>query len=89
MCSDVSLKKIFFTNLEAINCKPFYLLQEFSSFIITNSSGRMCVSEALQQLAEQITEMEQSYPASLLIICGEQSKTAKIQTACDMSHWGQ
>ncbi len=59
-------------NLEAlfINSKPFYSLREFSSFILVNVyvPPDACVSAAMQQLAEQISEKEQRYPDSLLII---------------------
>ncbi len=65
-------------NLEAlfINCKPFYSPREFSSFILVNVyvPPDACVSATMQQLAEQISEMEQMYPDSLLIILGDFNK---------------
>ncbi len=65
-------------NLEAlfINCKPFYSPREFSSFILVNVyvPPDACVSAAMQQLAEQISETEQRYPDSLLIILGDFNK---------------
>ncbi len=65
-------------NLEAlfINCKLFYSPREFSSFIPVNVyvPPDACVSTAMQQLAEQISEMEQRYPDSLLIILGDFNK---------------
>ncbi len=65
-------------NLEVlfINCKPFYSPREFSSFILVNVyvPPDACVSAAMQQLAEQISEMEQRYPDSLLIILGDFNK---------------
>ncbi len=72
-CSDVTtLKKMCSPNLEAlfINCKPFYSPREFSSFILVNVyvPPDACVSAAMQQLAEQISETEQRYPDSLLIL---------------------
>ncbi len=75
-CSDVTtLNNICCPNLEAlfIHCKPFYSPREFSSFILPNVyvPPDVCISAALQQLAEQITEMEQRYPDSLLIILGD------------------
>jgi len=51
-----------------------------------------CVSAVLQKLAEQITETEQRYPDSLVIILGDFNNlkslpwTAKIPTAHYMSH---
>ncbi len=59
-----------------INCKPFYSPREFSSFILVNLyvPPDACVSAAMQQLAEQISEMEQRYPDSLLIILGDFNK---------------
>ncbi len=78
-CSDVtSLKKMCSPNLEVlfINCKPFYSPREFSSFILVNVyvPPDVCVSAAMQQLAEQISETEQRYPDSLLIILGDFNK---------------
>ncbi len=65
-------------NLEAlfINCKPFYSPREFSAFILVNVyvPPDACVSAAMQQLAEQISETEQRYPDSLLIILGDFNK---------------
>ncbi|KAL0146691.1 hypothetical protein M9458_058031 [Cirrhinus mrigala] len=74
-CSDVTtLKKMCSPNLEAlfINCKPFYSPREFSSFILVNVyvPPDACVSAAMQELAEQITDTEQRYPDSPLIILG-------------------
>ncbi len=79
-CSDVTtLKKMCSPNLEAlfINCKPFYSPREFSSFILVNVyvPPDACVSAAMQQLAKQISEMEQRYPDSLLIILGDFNKS--------------
>ncbi len=77
-CSDITLKKMCSPNLEAlfINCKPFYSPREFSSFILVNVyvPPDACVSAAMQQLAEQISEMEQRYLDSLLIILGDFNK---------------
>jgi len=59
-------------NLEAIfiNCKPFYLPGEFSSFILVSvfipTDAR--VSVALELLVDQITHTEQRYPDSLIMI---------------------
>ncbi len=65
-------------NLEAlfINCKTVLFAREFSSFILVNVyvPPDACVSAAMQQLAEQISEMEQRYPDSLLIILGDFNK---------------
>ncbi len=59
-------------NLDAlfINCKLFYSPREFSSFILVN----VYVPPDMQQLAEQISETEQRYPDSLLIILGDFNK---------------
>ncbi len=78
-CSDVTtLKKMCSSNLEAlfINCKPFYSPREFSSFILMNVyvPPDVCVSAAMQKLAKQISEREQKYPDSLLIIIGDFNK---------------
>ncbi len=78
-CSDITtLKKMCSPNLEAlfINCKPFYSPREFSSFILVNVyvPPDACVSAAMQQLAEQISETEQRYLDSLLIILGDFNK---------------
>ncbi len=59
--SDVTtLKMTCSPNLEAlfINCKLFYSPREFSSFILMNVyvPPDACVSPAMQQLAEQISE---------------------------------
>ncbi len=48
-----------------INCKPFYSPREFSLFILDS------VSEALQHLADQITNVEQKHLDSLLIVLGD------------------
>ncbi len=55
-----------------INCKPFYSPREFLSFILGNTDA--CVSAAMQQLTEQISEMEQRYLDSLLIVLGDFNK---------------
>ncbi len=59
-------------DLEAlfINCKPFYSPREFCSFILVSVyiPPQVHVSSALQTLADQITETEQQYPDSVLII---------------------
>ncbi len=71
-------KKMCSSNLEAlfINCKPFYSPREFFSFILMNvyMPPDVCVSAAMQQLAKQISEREQKYPDSLLIIIGDFNK---------------
>ncbi len=79
-----------------INCKSFYSQQEFCSFILASVyiPSQAYLSLALQKLADQITEKEQQQPDSVLIILGGFNKayllwTAKIQTACYMSHQRQ
>ncbi|KAI3361527.1 hypothetical protein L3Q82_013676, partial [Scortum barcoo] len=75
-CTDVTvLKKSCSPHLETlfINCKPFYSLQEFSLFILVGVyiHPQACVTETLQQLADQIRNVEQQHPDSLLIVLGD------------------
>ncbi len=53
-----------------------YSPREFSSFILVNVYVPLdaCVSATMQQLAEQISETEQRYPDTLLIILGDFNK---------------
>ncbi len=72
-CKDVTvLKKSCSPQVETIfiNCKPFYSPWEFSSFFLIGVyiHPQACVSEALQHLADQITNMEQKHLDSLLIV---------------------
>ncbi len=83
-CSDVTtLKKMCSPNLETLflNCKPFYSPREFYSFILVNVY-HVSVSAAMQKLAEQISEMEQRYPVSLLIILGDFNKKRISHVNC-------
>ncbi|KAI4893083.1 hypothetical protein NFI96_025602, partial [Prochilodus magdalenae] len=52
---------------------PFYSPREFSSFILAGIyiAPSACTSDALKQLAEQITKVEREFPDSLLIILGD------------------
>ncbi len=65
-------------NLESlfINCKLFYSPRDFSPLILVNVyvPPDVCMSAAIQQLAEQISETEPQYPDSLLIILGDFNK---------------
>ncbi len=75
-CTDVTvLKKTCCYDLEVlfINCKPFYLPREFSSFILVSVyiPPQAHVSSALQKLADLITDTEQQHPDSVLIILGD------------------
>ncbi|KAI4897626.1 hypothetical protein NFI96_030156, partial [Prochilodus magdalenae] len=56
-----------------ITCRPFYSPREFSSFILAGTyiAPSACTSDALKQLAEQITKVEREFPDSLLIILGD------------------
>ncbi|KAI4885374.1 hypothetical protein NFI96_004923 [Prochilodus magdalenae] len=56
-----------------ITCRPFYSPREFSSFILAGIyiAPSACTSDALKQLAEQITEVEREFPDSLLITLGD------------------
>ncbi|KAI4886185.1 hypothetical protein NFI96_014738, partial [Prochilodus magdalenae] len=56
-----------------ITCRPFYSPREFSSFILAGIyiAPSACTSDALKQLAEQITKVEREFPDSLLIILGD------------------
>ncbi len=90
-CSDVTtLKKMCSPNLETlfIDYKPFYSPREFSSFIFVNvyMPPDTCMSAAMQQLAEQISEMEQRYPDSLLIILGDFNKA---NLSCELPKYRQ
>ncbi|KAI5085717.1 hypothetical protein C0J45_2273, partial [Silurus meridionalis] len=75
-CTDVTvLDKYCSPNLESlvINCKPFYSLREFSSFILTGVyiPPQANVNDSLQNLANQISGLEQKHPDSLFIILGD------------------
>nr|BAB83841.1 ReO_6 [Oryzias latipes] len=75
-CTDVTvLKKTCSPQLESffINCRPFYSPREFSSFVLVGVyiPPQACVTEALQQLADQITEVERNHPDSLVITLGD------------------
>ncbi|KAI3372041.1 hypothetical protein L3Q82_006694 [Scortum barcoo] len=98
-CMDVTvLKKSCSPHLETlfINCKPFYSLREFSSFILVGVyiHPQACVTEALQQLADQIRNVEQQHPDSVLIVLGDFNRAnlshelTKLQTAHQVSHQG-
>ncbi|KAI2642468.1 LINE-1 retrotransposable element ORF2 protein [Labeo rohita] len=78
-CTDVTvLNKMCCSDLEAlfINCKPFYSPREFCSFILVSVyiPPQANVSLALQKLADQIADMEQKHPDSVLIILGDFNK---------------
>ncbi|KAI2661958.1 putative 149 kDa protein [Labeo rohita] len=86
-CTDVTVLKMCCSCLEAlfINCKPFYSPREIHSFILVSVyiSPQAHVSLSLQKLADQITELEQQHPDSVLIVLGDFNKAnlSKIQTA--------
>ncbi len=78
-CTDVTaLKKMCCPDLEVLymNCKPFYLLREFSSFILVSVyiPPKAHVSLALQKLTDQIIDTEQKQPDSVIIILGDFNK---------------
>ncbi len=78
-CTDVTvLKKMCCSDLETlfINCKPFYSLREFCSFILVSVyiPPQAHVSSALQKLADQITDTEQKHPDFVLIILEDFNK---------------
>ncbi len=80
-CTDVTvLKKMCCSDLETlfINCKPFYSLQEFCSFILVSIyiPPQANVRSVLQKLTDQITESEQKHPDSVLIILGDFNKAS-------------
>ncbi|XDV45489.1 hypothetical protein PO909_013579, partial [Leuciscus waleckii] len=56
-----------------INCKPFYSPREFSSFVLVGVyiPPQACVADAIQQLADQITDAEKQHPDSFVIIVGD------------------
>jgi hypothetical protein len=75
-CTDVTvLEKTCSPHLESlfINCKSFYSPREFSSFVMVGVyiPPQACVADALQQLADQITDIEKKHPDSLVIIVGD------------------
>ncbi len=79
-CTDVIvLKKMCCPDLELlfINCKPFYLVREFCSFIFVSVyiPPQAHVNSALQKLADLITDTEQQHLDSVLIILGDFYKT--------------
>lgn len=51
-----------------------YILLTVKCFLHCGSSSEAYVSEALQHLADQITNMEQKYPDYLLIVLGAQKQ---------------
>ncbi len=73
------LKKMCCSDQETlfINCKPFYSLREFCSFILVSFYIHPQAHEslALQKLADQITDTEQKHPDSVLIILGDFNKS--------------
>ncbi len=78
-CTDVTvLKKMCCSDLEMlfIICKPFYSPWEVCSFILVSVyiPPQVKVSLASQKLPDQITETEQKYPDSVLIILGDFNK---------------
>ncbi len=78
-CTDVTvLNKMCCSDLETlfINCKPFYSLQEFCSFILVSVyiTPQAHVSSALQKLTDLIPDTEQQHPDSVLIILGDFKK---------------
>ncbi|KAL0147490.1 hypothetical protein M9458_057205, partial [Cirrhinus mrigala] len=78
-CTDVTvLKKMCCPDLEAlfIDCKSFYSPREFCSFILISVyiPPQAHVSLALQKLADQIADMEQKHPDSVLVILGDFNK---------------
>ncbi len=90
-CKDVTvLKKMCCPDLEAlfINCKPFYPPREFCSFILVSVyiPPQAHVSLALQKLADQITETEQQYPDSVLIIFRDFNKA---DLSCELPKYRQ
>ncbi len=71
-----------------INCKPFYLPQEFFSFILVSVyiPPQAQVSSALQKLTDQITETEQQHPDSVLIILRDFNKA---NLSCELPKYRQ
>ena len=59
-----------YTGRHPISCKSFYSPWEFSSFVLVGVyiPPPACVSEALQDLADQRTSTERKHPDSILII---------------------
>ena len=66
-CTDFTLLEMWrspYLEPLIINCKPFYSPREFSLFTLVGVyiPPQACVTEALQQLAEQITDVEKKTP---------------------------
>lgn len=89
-CTDVTVvKKSCSPHLETILIKPFYSAREISSFILVGVyiQPQASVSEALQHLADQMTNVEQQHLDSPLIALGDFNRAnlshvlPKIQTA--------
>lgn len=59
-----------------IDCKPFYSLREFTSFILAAVyiPPASDVHKAQQTLTEQILEVERTFPESLIIVLGDFNK---------------
>ncbi len=78
-CTDATiLWKSCSPHLETISipCSPFYSLWEFSWFILVgvHIAPQACVSKVLQHLPDQITNVEQKHPDSLLIVLGDYNR---------------
>ncbi len=75
-CNSVKEDVLFWSRKLFINCKPFYSLREFCSFILVSFYIHPQAHEslALQKLADQITDTEQKHPDSVLIILGDFNK---------------
>ncbi len=76
MCTVLKEDVLFWSRSLFIKCKPFYSPREFCSFILVSVyiPPQAHVSSALQKLADLITDTEQKYPDSVLIILKDFNK---------------
>ena len=68
------LSKTCFADLETLTivCRPFYLLREFSSVILT--AVYLPPQAAVAQLSDTVTQAEHSHPDSIVIVAGDFNK---------------
>ncbi|KAM9790398.1 uncharacterized protein ACBT44_018978 isoform 1-T1 [Syngnathus typhle] len=79
-CTDVTVLKEFCSPLLEtlfINCRPFYSPREFFSIVMAAVyiPPHTRASEATQMLADQVTDMENLLPNSLIIILGDLNRS--------------
>lgn len=84
------MQKYCSPDLEAffLNCKAFYSQWVFSLFIliVVSTPPQACVSEALQNLADQMTDIERKHPDSLLIVPRDFNR---VNLSCELLRYRQ